>query len=187
VTRTRPILPVKELREIATDAANDMNKVIRRANEDRKEIAIGRLGDFVHEALGRLDVMDLIEEWEQLEQRKKELEAQFARYMGEGQHIMAYVPSARRRLLERLVSPSERPSLPEALITQLHAVAKKYGVPMDEVVPIGSVQVEELTNQLKLARSTEELKLIVNQYQLRTLIRVGVLTSEGRSAVHGAV
>lgn len=188
MARTRPILPVKELREIAQDAANDMNNVIRRANLDRRELAVERIGDFVHEALGRLDVADLIDEWEALESRKAELEATFQRYMGqENQFISAYVGRSRKRLLERIVSPSERTSLPSALITQVEAVAKKYGVPMSEVVPVGNVQVEELANQLKLARSTDEIKSIVNEYQLRTLIKVGVLQqTEGRST-HGAV
>lgn len=181
MARVRPILPVKELREIAVEAANDMNQVINRANTERREIAVGRLGDFVHEALGRLDVAELIEEWEACEARKKAIEAEFQRFMGSNQQIVAYLPSSRKRLLERLVSPHERKTLPEVLTTQLQAVARKYGVPMNEVVPVGNVQVEELTDRLKLCRSTDEIKLAVNEYQLQTLIKVGIISTEGRS------
>lgn len=170
--RHRTIIARKDIKEIAQNHARDLNAMITLTNNRNREKAEPRLAQFIHEALGRLEIGELIAEYEELENRMSDLRRRWTAFMGEGQYIEGYTKSSRLALVRRVSNGDT--NIPAPLLDEIKKVSGKYGIDMNEVVPIGQVQVDQLVERLARCDSAQEMEYILAQNTAQVLATVGV-------------
>lgn len=174
----------KDIKEIAEPHVRDLNAMIKLTNDKNREKAGERLDQFIHEALGRLEIGELIAEYEQLQAKQMELRRRWTAFMGEGQHIEGYTKSARQALIQRVNANSD--TIPAPLMAEIKKVALKYGVPMSEVIPINQVQLQDLVERLSRCDSVQEMEYLLGQNTIRVLATVGVSISPADQSPEGS-
>jgi NCAIR mutase (PurE)-related protein len=177
--RARPIAARKDLKEIAKLHIVELNEMIKLTNEQNRAKASVRLEQFVHEAMGRLEIGELVDEYEQLQARMSEIRRRWLAFMGDDQHIEGYTKSSRPALIQRINGLNKAQPVPAPFMEQVRKVAEKYGVPMREVVPIGQVGIDELVERLARCKTTAEMDMVLAQNMARTLALVGISQQDG--------
>jgi hypothetical protein len=172
MARERAVLTVQQYKEMAREHCTQMNQLIQTQNQKIKDTHRQHLGHFVYEALGQMGAQELIVEYEATMRRQTEIQSRFARLMGKNITVGTFLTSNRENMLDQVFRHDSR--LGENLYRELEVVLARHGVNPSEATQIPLVQEKDVLDKLRECRTTDEVKLVIMQSQMRVIQSLGI-------------
>lgn len=176
MARERVLLDFQTMKHVAQKHANDMNELIQKANANQVEQAKGRIGDFIDEAFGVLEVDVLIQRYKKLQDQMAQIEAAYQRAVGRPtvKNRMASIQDVLDR--NSIVDRVERidPMVPVELMTEVHAAAARHGLTLLGTDAIESVNYEEVLASIRGCKTEDEMMQIIKMNSVKVLMKCGV-------------
>lgn len=176
MARERVLLDFQTMKHVAQKHANDMNELIQKANADQIEAAKGRLGDFIDEALGVLEVDVLIQRYQSLQVQMSQIE--HAYQLAVGRPTVKNRTASIQDVLNRdsIIDRVERldPILPAELVVEVNAAAARHGLTLLGTDAIATVDYEEVLASIRGCRTEDEMMQIIKRNSVNVLMKCGV-------------
>lgn len=173
MSRERSILTIQQYKEMAREHCTQMNQLIQTQNEKAKAEHRRHLDHYVYEALGQLGAQELILEWEETVRHQTEIQSRFARIMGKEASIHTYLSANRERMLDQVFQHNSR-QLGDSLFQELKSVFARHGINPNEATQIPLLNEHDLLPRLRECKSTDEIKLVIMQSQMKVLQSLGI-------------
>lgn len=178
----RYVMKVSELQALANEQYSALAQLHQTAIDRCSEHFSAHLPYAVREALGRLDVIDMMEESSELAARQKALQDRISEYLGaEKQRQRSYWPGEYKfTSVDSLISEYQRYSdpsaalrdMPEYLREEVAQVMSEKGV---TVVSYSVPSPSALVQEFKRCTSLHELKQVVTRHHAEALAALGPL------------
>lgn len=180
MARERVILDYQTMKHVAQTHVNNMNELIQKANSDRMEQAKARLGDFVDEALGVLEVDVLIQRYQSLQAQMAQIEQAYQ--VAVGRPTVSGRVSMIQDVLSResLVSRIERldATLPADLVVEVNAAAARHGLTLLGGEEIATVNFDEVLASIRTCKTEAEMMTIIKKSSVDVLMKCGVTRAD---------
>jgi hypothetical protein len=182
MARETRVLDFQTLKNVAQKHADDMNELIKKANEEKMEQAKARMFDFIDEAFGVLEVDVIITRYERLKQEMAMLESDFQRAVGKSQNAhtsMTLAEATNKPLLQRWLEQNE-PRLPVAFTAEVREAADRHGLTLVGGSQLPLVTSEEVLTKLRKCTTEKEMVHEIQRSSLKVLQMCGVTVDDLR-------
>lgn len=180
MARERVILDYQTMKHVAQTHVNNMNELIQKANSDRMEQAKARLGDFIDEALGVLEVDVLIQRYQSLQAQMEQINQAYQ--VAVGRPTVNNRVSSIQDVLSRetLIGRIERldTTLPMDLVEEVNAAAARHGLTLLGGEEIASVNFDEVLASIRTCKTEAEMMTIIKKSSVDVLMKCGVTRAD---------
>lgn len=180
MARERVILDYQTMKHVAQTHVDNMNALIKKANSDRMEQAKARLGDFVDEALGVLEVDVLIQRYQSLQIQMDQINQAYQ--LAVGRPTVNHRTSQIQDVLSRdgLIDRVERldPMLPMDLVAEVNAAAARHGLTLLGGDEIATVNFDEVLASIRTCKTETEMMNIIKKSSVDVLMKCGVTRAD---------